>query len=277
MIDASAQAWQKQQDVNGVFWERKLSPFFTRTFVKLGLTPNQTTLLWGGASLANSYVVYRAIVGDYWLIPAIWAIYLLCSVIDCADGEVARATNNVNPVAGKLLDGICHRVTEYSLLGVFGAGAWTLTGSNWALPLTVLLLTADAMYSYVYERRLSILRVGQRITGHLTRSAEDTYAWGTPWRVLSVRQKLATITGLFHYKSVYPVIGVAYLSGGLLAVGLTLIGIYKHWKWIRLVASTLSAVRESGDTPLSSTLLNSKHSAATAHSETSVGAPVNGR
>jgi phosphatidylglycerophosphate synthase len=242
-MELSTRAFQKQQDAIGVFWDRRISPVFTRTFVRLGVTPNQATLLWGALSVANSFTVYRAMVGDYWLVPVVFIGYLLCSVIDCADGEVARATDNVNPVAGKLLDGICHRATEYSLLGVFGMAAWTMTGAWWALPITVLLMAGDAMYSYVYERRLSILRVEQRSKAHMRRSPEGVYAWGTPWMALSGRQKLATLTGLLHYKSIYPVIALAYVSGQVLLVGLAALGLYKNWKWIRLMGSTLSAVR----------------------------------
>lgn len=242
MIEGSPNAWQKKEDAIGVFWDRRISPFFTRAFVRSGVTPNQATMLWGAISLANSYLVYRAMLGEYWLVPAVWAIYLLCSVIDCADGEVARATNNVNPIAGKLLDGICHRATEYSLLGVFGAAAWALTGSSRALPVTVLLLAGDAMQSYVNERRLFILRVDQRVVGHVRRSQQGLFVWGTRWRTLSLRQKTATISGLFHYKSVYPVILLAYISGQGLLIGLLTLSIYKHWKWLLLIRTTLSAV-----------------------------------
>jgi phosphatidylglycerophosphate synthase len=239
-IDPSPRAWQKAEDGVNVFWDRKMSPVFTRSFVRAGITPNQATLLWGAISVANSFPLFRAMTGDYWLIPAVWAIYVLCSVIDCADGEVARATGRVNPVAGKLLDGISHRATEYSQLGAFGAATDVLTGSPWVLPVTVLLLTADAMYTYVYERRISILRVQQKVSGHVSRAPETLYAWGTPWMALSGRQKLNTLTGLFHYKSIYPVIAVAYVSGEALLVFLAALGVYKHWKWIRLMARTLA-------------------------------------
>ena len=240
-ISSSPRAWQRPEDVLAVFWDRKVSPWFTRVFVRVGVTPNQATLLWGALSAANSYTVYRAATGDYWLIPAVWAIYVLCSVIDCSDGEIARATNRVNPVAGKLLDGICHRTTEYALVGAFGLAAWTLTASTWVLPITVALVTGDAMQSYVYERRISILRVQQRVTGPLQHAQTALYTWGTPWTALTARQKLSTFTGMFHYKSVYPVMAIAYISPLALLIGLAAIAVHKHVKWIRLLARTLGA------------------------------------
>jgi len=242
-IGASARAFQKHHETIVAYWDRRISPAFTRLFVAAGVTPNQATLLWGAISALNSYTVYRALIGDYWLVPVVWAVYVLCSVLDCADGEVARATGNVNPVAGKLLDGICHRATEYSLLGAFGTAAWTLTRSPWVLPVTVVLLAGDAMHSYMYERRLSILRVEQRVTGHMKRPEWSVYAWGTPWSALSRRQQLTSLTGLFHYKSVYPVIALAYVSPQALLAGLAALGVYKHWKWLRLMRATLSQIR----------------------------------
>lgn len=246
-LNLSPRSFQKQEDVVTVFWDRQVSPWFTRAFVRLGITPNQATVLWGLISVANSYTVYLALTGAFLLIPVVFAVYLLASIIDCADGEVARATNTVNPVAGKLLDGVCHRATEYSLLGVFGVAAWTLSGSLLALPITVLLLAGDAMYSYVYERRISILRVQQNRKGHVSRSAESLYRWGTPWRSLTTRQKLATLMGLFHYKSVYPVIALAYVSDTALLAGLAALAGYKHWKWLRLLGRTLAESRSTGD------------------------------
>ena len=237
---SAARRWQRQQDVLAVFWDRKISPWFTRAFIRIGMTPNQITVLWGLISVVNTLTVYRAMTGEYWLVPVVWAVYMVASVFDCSDGEVARATNNVNPVAGKLLDGICHRATEYSLGGAFGAGAWTLTQSPWVLPITVVLLAGDAMESYVYERRISILRVQQRVTGALKHSPEALYAWGTRWRSLPWQQKLTTFSGTVHYKSIYAVIAIAYVSPFALVIGLGALGLYKHWKWMQLLSRTLA-------------------------------------
>ena len=237
----AARAWQRPEDHLAVFWDRTFSPRFTRMFVRAGTTPNQITLLWGAMSVANAYTVYRAMTGEFWLVPVVWAVFVFCSVIDCVDGEVARATDQVNPVAGKLLDGICHRGTEYALVAAFGLAAWAVTGSPWAIGVSMLMLTGDAMQSYVYERRLTILRVQQRVTGAVQHDQSALYKWGTPWMALSARQKLATLTGTFHYKSIYPVIALAYVSPLILLAGLGLIGLYKHAVWMRLLARTLAA------------------------------------
>ena len=62
---------QKHRDVLPAFWPRKLSPYITALFVKTPITANQTTILWGIISAANSYVIYRVLTGDYLLLPVI--------------------------------------------------------------------------------------------------------------------------------------------------------------------------------------------------------------
>lgn len=127
---------------------------------------------------------------------------------------------------------------------MFGASAWVLTDSAWALAATALLMSGDAMYSYVNERRLLILRVEHQQKGHVHRAPQGLYAWGTPWLALSSRQKLATLTGLLHYKSVYPVIALSYVSGRVLLIGLAGLAAYKHWKWFKLMSATVTATEQ---------------------------------
>ena len=234
---------QKHRDVLPAFWARKLSPYITALFVKTPITPNQTTILWGVISAANSYVIYRVLTGDYFLLPIIPLVYILTYILDCVDGEVARVRNLANPVGGKLLDGICHRATEYSLLAAYVYGAYQLTGSPWVLPVGLLLLSGEAMQTYAYERRVTAMRVQMGVTGLVNASEENVYERGARWSDLSVRRKIATIKGQVHYKSVYAVIAVSYVSGTVLLAGLGLLALYKHVAWIRLVAKTLAAAR----------------------------------
>lgn len=240
---------QKHRDVLPAFWPRRLSPYITAVLVKTRITPNQTTVLWGLISAANSYVVYRVLVGDYLLIPVIPLVYILTYVLDCVDGEVARVKNMASAVGGKLLDGICHRATEYSLLAAYAYAAATLTGSPWVLSVALLLLSGEAMHNYAYERRLTAMRLQVGFTGLMSASEEGVYRRGERWSNLTTRQKLATIKGQIHYRSIYAAIAVSYISGYALLAGLGLLALYKHLSWIRLIAKTLSvaAVSEAGN------------------------------
>jgi phosphatidylglycerophosphate synthase len=240
-MDARILESQKHRDVLAAFWARKLSRHITALLVRTPITPNQTTVLWGTISAMNSYVVYRVLIGEYLLLPVIPVVYMLTYVLDCVDGEIARVRNMANPVGGKLLDGLCHRTTEYSLLAAFICGLDQLIQSPWVLPVGLLLLIGEAMYTYAYERRLSTLRISIGFTGLLASTQANMYERDERFRDFSWRRKIATFKGQIHYKSIYPVIALSYVSGRALLVGLGLLAIYKHVLWIRLIIRTLAA------------------------------------
>jgi phosphatidylglycerophosphate synthase len=252
---------QKHRDVLAAFWPRKLSRQVTALLLKTPITANQTTVLWGALSAMNSYVVYRVIVGDLVLLPVIPLVYIVTYVLDCVDGEIARARNQANPVGGKLLDGVCHRTTEYSLLAAYVLGAARLVDSPWVLAIGLLLISGEAMYTYAYERRLTTLRVNIGFTGLVASTTANMYERGERWRDLSWRRRVATFKGQVHYKSIYAVILVAYISGVALVAGLALLALYKHASWIRLIVRTLAASRQRPETPPVEAAATTSHAA----------------
>jgi phosphatidylglycerophosphate synthase len=252
-MDPDLLASQKRMDMRSAFWPRKVSPYVTRVLLRTPITPNQTTIMWGAISALNSMLVYLAMTGHYALIPVIPLVYVFTFVLDCVDGEIARYRNMANPVGGKLLDGISHRSTEYSLLAAFTLAAYAQTDAWPAVAAGALLFSGDAMYSYVYERRLSTLRLHAGFTGRIKQTATGVYERGTQWSALTRRQQLRTFTGQLQYKSIYPVIALSYVSDAALLAGLAALGLYKHWRWLRLVGRTLSdvdgAAAAAGDGP----------------------------
>jgi phosphatidylglycerophosphate synthase len=232
------------------FWPRKVSPYLTRVLVKTPITPNQTTILWGVISVLNSYTVYRALTGDWIALLLVPVIYQFAFVLDCVDGEIARFKNMANPVGGKLLDGICHRATEFALLAAFAVAAFT-KGDSWlTLPVAIFLITGDAMYLFAYERRVSALRVQVGFKGQIRLTPAGVYRRGVQWRELTRKQQLRTITGLFHYKSVYAVIALSYLPHQVFLAGLAALALYKHAKWVLLVRRTLRQVTDLTTAPI---------------------------
>jgi phosphatidylglycerophosphate synthase len=99
------------------YFNRKLSPFFTKLFLRLKLSPNAITVLatligLGGAACFG--------VGTYGagLLGAL--LFQLAAVIDCCDGEVARLTFTESPLGAKLdlvLDNVVH-------MGIFAGTAY---------------------------------------------------------------------------------------------------------------------------------------------------------
>jgi phosphatidylglycerophosphate synthase len=241
-VDERVLTSQKHEERLAAFWPRKLSRYITAVLVRTPVTPNQVTVLWGIISAVNSLTVYLALTGRRELIPLIPLIYAFCIVLDSVDGEVARYKNMANPVGGKLIDGICHRATEFSLLMAYAAAAYFISGTTTAVAVGLLLVTGDAMHTYVYERRLTTLRVQMGFRGHARFSADRVYQRGTRWSRLTRKQQLGTIAGLFNYKSVYAVIALSFLGPGPFVAGLAALALYKHAKWIRLARETLGKV-----------------------------------
>lgn len=241
-MDPQILASQKQTDILAAFWARKVSGYLTSALVRTPITPNQTTILWGVISVLNSYTVYLALTGHWAAIPLIPVIYQFCNVLDCVDGEIARYKKLNSPISGKLLDGICHRGTEFSLLATFALAAFATTGSWLALPIGLLLVTGDGMWVYVYERRLTTMRVQAGFKGHMRRSETGVYRRGARFLDLTTGQQIETFTSLFMYKSVYAVIAISFLPAMWFLGGLAALGFYKHYKWLRLMARTLRDV-----------------------------------
>jgi hypothetical protein len=99
------------------------------------------------------------------------------------------------------------------------------------------------MYTYVYERRMTALRVQAGFKGAMG-SRANTWLRGQTWTDLTAKQRLGTITGLIQYPSAYFVILLGNLGGQILLIGLALLAVYKHIVWIRLIIQTLRQVRE---------------------------------
>ena len=168
-------ATQKYTDAVSVYFARQVSRHVTPVFLALGLSANGATAVWGLISLFNSFVIYLTIVGAYYLLPLVFVLYFLVVVIDCVDGEIARYRNTASPIGGKLLDGVWHKATEYSLLIAYTAGAHYWTGSLTLMPIGFVLLAGEAMYTFVYERRLTVIRVYAKSSEYISPVAEDDF------------------------------------------------------------------------------------------------------
>ena len=72
---------------------RPISLKLTRWLIKLGLTPNQISLVVLAIELLSVYLIFQ---GDYESMALGGFLFLLSSVIDCCDGENARLTCRVS-------------------------------------------------------------------------------------------------------------------------------------------------------------------------------------
>jgi phosphatidylglycerophosphate synthase len=125
----------------GRLYMRKLSPWATRVFVRLGWSPNAVTVAFIACGVAAGVVV--AFGG---LATAIAATVLVQAglLFDCSDGELARWSKRTS-VTGVYLDGIGHYLGETALLiglGIRAQDHLTTSGSYVAAGLAAALLAA---------------------------------------------------------------------------------------------------------------------------------------
>ncbi len=96
------------------YYAHLIDPFFTWAVYRLGMSPNQVTLL----SAALGLIAVSCILAGAW-----WPAALLIQLhhfLDGADGNLARLTNRCTPFGAKL-DNLCDRIFDLTL---FAALAW---------------------------------------------------------------------------------------------------------------------------------------------------------
>jgi phosphatidylglycerophosphate synthase len=96
----------------GRLYMRRLSPYATRVFLTLGLSPNQLTGLMIVAGLAAGVALLWPGLPGAILAALLVQLYLL---LDCSDGELARWTGRTS-VTGVYLDRVGHYFSEAALL-----------------------------------------------------------------------------------------------------------------------------------------------------------------
>lgn len=216
------------------YFHRMVSAAFTSLFLKLRWKPEQVLIFWGLLSVSSSYFIYLAIIGQPFAIAVTFTLYYVAKVLDHVDGNLARYLDRMNPVAGKILDGIFHRLTEYSILIAFTFGTFEKTGQALVIPLGFALLLGEAMQTYCFERRLLVIRLHAKPNSDPVESKRwDVRTEG--WTAFSLKEKIKAFEGLLAYKTVYFMIALSYISNQLLIAGLVLLTIYKHFSWLKLI------------------------------------------
>ena len=95
----------------GRLYVRRLSPYATRLFLRLGLSPDAVTWLFIAAGLAAAGVLS---LGGPVAAAGAFVLIQLQILLDCSDGEVARWQQRFSP-RGVYLDRIGHYLTESAL------------------------------------------------------------------------------------------------------------------------------------------------------------------
>lgn len=147
---AQLQANRLDDGFYSTFVVRRLSKPLTRVALRLGLSPNAVTL----GSFAIGLGAAGAFALGYRWALVLGAVLLQVSlVVDCVDGEVARATRRFSAL-GAWLDASTDRVKEYLAYAGLAIGAAAVHGIDiWPLALVMVVLqTTRHMTDYDFSR-----------------------------------------------------------------------------------------------------------------------------
>jgi phosphatidylglycerophosphate synthase len=141
----------------GRLYVRRFSPYATKLFLSLGLSPNAVTWLFIAAGVVAAGVLSVPGLGLAGAGAAFLAIQVQI-LLDCSDGELARWQQRFS-VKGIYLDRIGHYVTESALpvaLGVRADGGWDSIGhwTSLGLATAVLVLLIKSETALVHVARL---------------------------------------------------------------------------------------------------------------------------
>ena len=100
----------------GRLYGRKLSPYATWVFARLGWSPNAVTLAFVACGIAAGVVIAFGGLATAVIGAVLIQLYL---IFDCSDGELARWSGRTS-VAGVYLDGMGHYFGEAALLAGLG-------------------------------------------------------------------------------------------------------------------------------------------------------------
>jgi hypothetical protein len=183
---AGLQANRVDDGFYSTFVVRRLSKPLTTLALRLGLSPNAITLVSFAVGIMAALAFAAGTTG--WLIAG--ALLLQASlVIDCVDGEVARATRRFSAL-GAWLDASTDRVKEFAAYAGLAFGAATQRDENiWPLAiLLVVLVTTRHMADYDFSR-VQRLREARVVPLPLTQSTDGGADGG--WSVASAMERSA--------------------------------------------------------------------------------------
>ena len=104
------------------YFNRKVSRWFTRLFLAMGLSPNSITVL---AGLVGLLAALGFGMGTYSAGIVAALLFQLAAVIDCCDGEVARLTFTESPL-GAWLDIVLDNIVHMAIFTGIAVGLYTI-------------------------------------------------------------------------------------------------------------------------------------------------------
>ncbi len=119
-----------------IYFHRPIAAVVAAVLIPLPITPNQVTLGglltgWvGAAALYWGFFVGDTGPGSAWVVAS--AFLFLSMLLDCADGQLARATGGGTRV-GRILDGFVDVLVLFPTYVIMGFGIFEIYGAGWLL------------------------------------------------------------------------------------------------------------------------------------------------
>jgi len=157
-------------------YARPAARWLVRRLLPTRVTPIHVTLAFTGVGLAAALLFAF----QRWL-PLAGGLLLLKSLLDAADGALARARQHPSRV-GRFLDSVCDFGVMAAVFGGIAFRAWLETGQayHWGVAAAALLCATlqGSVYSYYYVRYRE--ETGGDQTSRVEESAPGGYAWDNP-------------------------------------------------------------------------------------------------
>jgi phosphatidylglycerophosphate synthase len=155
-VRAMARKRPEQEFVLNRLYGAHVSPFFTVVCLRLGLSPDQVTMLGGAAGAAGVAMLFLPI--GWWSLVGV-ILLQVGYVLDFSDGQVARMTGRTS-VAGSYLDWLTH---FYIPVAMALAAATSVAASSGSLAWMVIgTLAALELAAFVFSCKEHVLVAMQR-------------------------------------------------------------------------------------------------------------------
>lgn len=135
------------EEASNLYFIHPLSAWIVPYCARAGITPNQLSFTGMGCGIAAG-VAYH-FYPHLWCVGLGFALMLAWHVLDGADGQLARLTNNFSPI-GKVIDGICDYVTFAAVFIGFALALARLHG-GWVWGVAVAAGLCQAVQAAAYE------------------------------------------------------------------------------------------------------------------------------
>ncbi len=124
------------EEIIDMFFHRPAAAIFASAIFSTSITPNQITYAslmmgWSGSLVMYDAAISHVVFGDMGYVLAA-VLYLFSVILDCADGQIARAKGGGTRM-GRIVDGLVDAMVVVSLYVVMVIDLGNRYGSKWAI------------------------------------------------------------------------------------------------------------------------------------------------